>query len=147
MRQDPKPKMMDRTTRSRLQRLANERQDLIREMEVTAASPAGLVRGRDGIFRLKATDTRAQALLQRCYDDGWIDPDFDWMTWALSPEGREFHVSRTKRRAASPEQIGHFLTALARQEHFTYGAWDAAVRSGLLMDVVERAASLCIPRS
>lgn len=138
--------MMDRTTRSRLQRLANERQGLLREMEATAATAPRLVRGGDGVFRIGATDTHAQALLQRCYDDGWVDPDFDWMTWAQSTEGREFHASRTKRRAASPEQIGHFLTALARQEHFTYGAWDAAVRSGLLMDVVECAASLCTLR-
>lgn len=134
---------MDRATKDRLLRLANERQDLIREMEATAASPAGLVRGDDGIFRFKTTDTRAQALLQRCYDDGWVDPNFSWMTWAQSAEGRGLYSSPTRRRAASPEQIGHLLTALARQDHFTYEAWNAAVRSGLLMDVVERAASLC----
>ena len=146
MRQALKPKMMDRTTKGRLQRLASERQDLIREMEAAAATAPRLVRGGDGVFRVTATNTCAHALFKRCYDDDWVDPDFDWMTWIRSAEGNELYTSRAKRRAASLEQIGHLLTTLVRQDHFTYGAWDAAVRSGLLMDVVERAASLCAQR-
>lgn len=137
---------MDKTTKDRLQRLANEGRDLIREMESAAASFPRLIRDQDGVFRITVAGTSAHALFQRCYDDGWVDPDFDWMSWVQSAEGRELFSSPTRRRAASEEQIGHLLTTLVRQDHFTYGAWDEAVRSGLLMDVVERATSLCAQR-
>ena len=134
---------MDIATRDRLQRLASERQALISEMEKAEAVLPRLIEREDGIFRI-STSLVAQALLQRCYDDDWIDRDMDWVTWTESSEYEELRRNRTKIQTASPEQISRLLTALVRQERFCYGGWAEAVQSGLLKNIVERATLLSL---
>ena len=132
---------MDIATRGRLQRLANEREALIREMENAGAALPPLIKGEDGIFRI-SLGTVAQALFQRCYDDGWVERNFDWGSWSQSADCRELQSDRSKLQTASPDQLKHLLTMLIRQDRFSYGAWTEALKSGLLLMIVERAHEL-----
>jgi Family of unknown function (DUF6508) len=133
---------MDLTTRERLLRLAKERQALACEMEKEAgATSLRLVEQEDGVLCI-STGEPAHALLQRCYDDGWVDQDFNWVTWVQTTEYEDLVNDRAKLHTATPEQLSRLLTALVRQDRFIYGAWAAAIKSGLLMSIVVRAAAL-----
>jgi hypothetical protein len=130
---------MDISTKERLHRLADERAELVREMARTAIPP--LTRGNDGVFQISA-DSVGQNLYRRCYDDGWVDRSFDWVTWAQSAECKDLSTDRTKLRSASPDQLTHLLTMLIRQDRLCYGAWAETLKSGLLLAILERALTL-----
>jgi len=127
----------------RLQRLAGERAGLIQEMERGSENEPRFIKGDDGVFRFLSRSV-ASSLYRRCYDDGLVDHDFDWVTWTQSAEYGDLRGDPTKLQVASPEQLSRLLTALVREERFSYGAWAVAVQSGFLVGVVERAATLSI---
>jgi hypothetical protein len=135
---------MDRQTRHRLRRLARERATLICEWEAVGVLPAKLEKGRHDAYRIPAEVT-CQSFQRRCYKDGWIDPNFDWMAWIQSAEYAALTSGEGALEAALPEQLTRLLTATVRREKFTYGSLEAALRSGLLQRVTERAAALACP--
>lgn len=135
------PETMYKTARNRLQRLACERRGLMREMANSTSATPRPARDASGVFRIQAHLT-GQALLRRCHDDGWVDHDFDWITWSLTIEYNQLAYNRTRLKTATQEQLSHLLTVLVRQDRFVYGAWNSAAESGLLLGIVERAAAL-----
>jgi uncharacterized protein DUF6508 len=84
----------------------------------------------------------AGAFEQLCYDDGWVQPDFDWMTWAQSEEGLRLRNNPALIADANPDQLVKLLTALVRAERYCDGTLADAFETGLLGAIVSRAKHL-----
>ena len=80
------------------------------------------------------------------YEDGWLAPDFDWMTWTETDEARRLATDPEAIERATAEQLGRVLTVLVRQERFGDGALAGAIASGLVVRVLRRAAELADAR-
>jgi len=131
---------MDKRAQNRLRRLALERDRLIWEREALSAPQHALARCGD-LYRVPHGSS-CLSFQKRCQADGWIDPDFDWMTWMQSEEYAALSRDLEALETAGPGELIRLLTATIRQEKYTYGALEAALRSGLLQRITERAATL-----
>lgn len=80
--------------------------------------------------------------LQYAYDDGWVMMDFDWPTWIATQGAKTLGAAGAGLEQASPLELAKVLTAIIRQDRFMEGALLEAFRSGLIVGVVRRAATL-----
>ncbi|NJD26972.1 MAG: hypothetical protein FIA92_01600 [Chloroflexi bacterium] len=84
---------------------------------------------------------RGEAFLGGIAAGGWVQP-FDWMTWLATPDGQALANDPGRMERATPEDLGHILTAIVRSERFGDGNLEGAVTSGLFLRIVRRAAVL-----
>ncbi len=85
---------------------------------------------------------RAQAFVDTAYQHGWVVEDFDWMTWKDTPEAARLRDDPAVLAQATPEQLGHLLTTIIRQERYVTGSIGSHFTSGLLIGILRRAAAL-----
>lgn len=72
---------------------------------------------------------------------GWLQ-HFDWMSWSDTDEARNLRENPEVLAQASPEQLSRLLSMFARMERFGDGAWLSFWESGLLVNILRRAAVL-----
>jgi len=132
---------MDEAERARLSRLAGQREVLLVDMTLAQARTIALPVSKGGILYVPS-GTPASALFQYCYDDSWVDPDLDWLSWSQSEECANLTDYPSALQSAAPDQLSRLLTMLVRQDRFTFGAWSEAVQSGILLAIVSRAGVL-----
>jgi hypothetical protein len=90
-------------------------------------------------FELSAS---AAAFEQHCYQNGWVQQDFDWPEWSLSAEAVALRDDPPKLAHASADQLAKLLILSIRQERFCDGSLTAAHNSGLLLAILRRARDL-----
>jgi len=83
-----------------------------------------------------------EAFVRAVYENGWLLWGFDWIKWGESPEATALREDPEAMRRASPEQLTRLLTLYVREDSVWDGALLAAFESGLLIRILERAASL-----
>ena len=76
--------------------------------------------------------------LDVAYRDGWVRPDFDWPTWAKTPEAQRLRDDREALEQATVLELARLLTVVIRSERFGEGAVAAAIESGLVTAVLRR---------
>ncbi len=76
--------------------------------------------------------------LEVAYRDGWVRPDFDWPTWAQTPEAQRLRDDREAIAQATVLELARLLTVVIRSERFGEGAVAAAIESGLVTAVLRR---------
>ncbi|MET3353939.1 UNVERIFIED_ORG: hypothetical protein ABID33_001845 [Xanthobacter viscosus] len=109
---------------------------------------AGKVRGGEqtepGVFQMPFIqyDPVVDAFVKAAYRHSWVLMDFDWPVWAQSDEAKALQDDETAIAMATPEQLGRLITVCVRQERFCDGTLMSAFDSGLILRVVERAATL-----
>lgn len=118
--------------------------------EEAFASP-GLAFGRwvvsepdaDGVTQMPWYDygETADAFRRAAGANGWV-VDFDWMTWASSPEGRRLILNPGLVAQASALDLEKLLTACIRGDRFMEGNLAGAFDSGMLLAIVRRAGVL-----
>jgi hypothetical protein len=86
-------------------------------------------------------DNDASALIKACYENGWILSGFDWESFAQTSEARDLHDAAALEKA-TPEQLAKLLTIVVRQDRFVEGAFAEAVKSGLVLGILRRAAAI-----
>lgn len=69
-------------------------------------------------------------------------PDFDWPKWIASKEAKSLGKGGVALERATPKQLAKMLTAIIREDRFSEGALLSAFQSGLILDIVKRAAAL-----
>jgi hypothetical protein len=72
----------------------------------------------------------------------WLLTDFDWNTWAKTPDGQSLMSDRNAIAAANVEQLAKLLTSLVRAERFCEGVLANAFDEGVLLAATERAERL-----
>jgi len=98
-----------------------------------------------GVFSMPWSDfsETATEFLDRCYADGWVLSEFNWMEWVKTPEATLLsELPGVKLLEASPEQLARLLTALVRNDRFCEGCLQDAFDSGLLLAILRRAGDL-----
>jgi hypothetical protein len=100
--------------------------------------------GTDGVLHLPWFEfgPAADAFRAAVGRGGWVIVGFDWMTWLQSDEGQALRDRPGAVETATPEQLGHLLTAIVRSDRFVEGSIAGAFESGLLTRIAERAAAL-----
>jgi len=83
-----------------------------------------------------------QAFVDACYSMGWVLSDFDWPTWKGSEEAIRLRDDAHSLAAATADQLARVLTVMIRQERLAEGSLALHVESGLVLNVLRRAASL-----
>ena len=84
------------------------------------------------------------AFVKAAYDLGWVEPDFDWSTWIGTLEARSLRDDPSTLSKATSDQLAHLLTVIIRQDRFVDGSLLASYESGLLTDILRRAAALTV---
>ena len=84
----------------------------------------------------------AAALIEMCYEFGWVLHSFKWSEWMHSTEAQELRDRPEKLAEASPDQLAKLLTVLVRQDRFCEGNLAAAYQSGLILGILHRASVL-----
>ena len=101
-------------------------------------------KSESGVLRIPYyswSDT-AQSFVEMAYDTGWILSDFNWPAWKATDEAISLRDDPATLAAATPEQLARLLTVLIRQDRFVEGALAGAFKSGLLTNIVGRAAAM-----
>ena len=96
-----------------------------------------------GVLRMPTyswSDT-AHLFVKTAYDTGWV-LNFDWPAWAQTDEAISLRDDAAALATAAPQQLARLLTVLIRQDRFVEGALASAYESGLLTNIVRRAAAL-----
>jgi hypothetical protein len=83
----------------------------------------------------------ALTFIREASASGWV-VDFDWMTWAASPEGTRMLADRSLVARASATDLARLLTVVIRGDRFSEGELAGAYEAGLLGAIVRRAAEL-----
>lgn len=96
-----------------------------------------------GIFTMPTFDTseQAQAFIRAAYDAGWVYP-FSWTDWIDTDEGRRLLSDPTYLAQADANQLAKLLTARIRADRFIEGGLGSDFESGLLINILRRAAQL-----
>jgi hypothetical protein len=81
----------------------------------------------------------AEAYLRAVGQAGLLQPDFDWPTWAKTPEAIALHDDPAVLARATPDQLGKLLTALIREDRFNEGALGDSFESGVMTAIARRA--------
>jgi hypothetical protein len=76
------------------------------------------------------------------YDAGWVIPEFSWSAWAATSEGKRLLLQPDALATAGEEDLAKALTAILRQERFSEGTVEDAIRRGTLLAAAERAQTL-----
>ncbi|WP_172122502.1 DUF6508 domain-containing protein [Devosia sp. 919] len=84
----------------------------------------------------------ALAFVETCYADGWINQNFDWVSWKETSEASALRDDPTTLASASASQIAQLLTVLVRQDRFSEGTLDWAFQTGLLSNILSRVSEL-----
>lgn len=80
--------------------------------------------------------------IQAAYANELVLRDFDWPIWAQTAEAAALRDDRAQLAEASPDQLKRLLTICIRQDRFVEGALLSAFESGLILNIVRRAAVL-----
>ena len=83
----------------------------------------------------------AHLFVKTAYDTGWV-LNFDWPAWKQTDEAISLRDDAATLAAATPEQLARLLTLLIRQDRFAEGALVGSFKSGLLTNIVGRAAAM-----
>ena len=67
---------------------------------------------------------------------------FDWRTWMTTDRAQAFVKDHRQVASATPDELLKLTTAIVRSDRFTEGSIAGAFESGLLLEVVRRAATL-----
>jgi hypothetical protein len=81
----------------------------------------------------------AEAFLRAVGEARLMLTDFDWPTWAKTPEARALHDDREALAGATREQLAKLLTALTREDRFNEGALGDSFETGLMTAIARRA--------
>lgn len=84
----------------------------------------------------------ARAFFDVCYEEGWVRQDFDWPRWSQTKEYRTLAKDPDALGRATPEQLANLVTVMIRQDRFVEGSLYSDFRSGLIVNVLRRAAAL-----
>ena len=82
----------------------------------------------------------AEAFITTAYDRGWILRGFDWVSWGRSEDAQALCSDPSALARAEPMQLLCLLTALIRQDRFSEGVLLNAFKSGMILNIVRRAA-------
>jgi len=81
----------------------------------------------------------SDAVLRAVGESGFMQPGFDWPTWAKTPEAIALRNDPDALAAATPDQLGKLLTALVREDRFNEGALGDTFESGFIAAIARRA--------
>ncbi len=84
----------------------------------------------------------ARAFFDVCYKQSWVRQDFDWPKWSRTKEYRALAEDPVTLGRATPEQLANLVTVMIRQDRFVEGSLYGDYRSGLITNVLRRAAAL-----
>ncbi len=84
----------------------------------------------------------ASRFIDDMYTLGWVKTDFDWPTWARTPEAQRLVNDAEALKTASAEDLARLLTAHLRQDRFCEGHLGEMFDTGHLTAIVVRAAAL-----
>lgn len=79
---------------------------------------------------------------QAAYEHGWVLRDFDWNSWATTPEAQAYIEQPRNIHMASEEDLRRLLTLYIRADRFSEGLLVEAFDRGVLRAIVARAAAL-----
>lgn len=99
---------------------------------------------KDGVMTMPffTMSDGARAFFDVCYKEGWVRQDFDWPRWAQTKEYRTLAEDCDALDRATPEQLANLVTVMIRQDRFVEGSLYCDFRSGLIMNILRRAAAL-----
>jgi len=84
----------------------------------------------------------AESYLRAVGESGMMLTDFDWPSWASTPEAKALHGDREVLAHATPDQLAMLLTALIREDRFNEGALGDSFESGIMTAIARRAKEL-----
>ncbi|MCU1382687.1 MAG: hypothetical protein JWL71_1384 [Acidobacteria bacterium] len=82
------------------------------------------------------------AMVDTCYSMGWVIEGFDWPAWKDSDEAVRLRDDAQTVATATADQLACVLTVVIRQERFVEGSLAGHVESGLITNILRRAAAL-----
>lgn len=99
---------------------------------------------KDGVFDFGSYvfSPEMDSFISVAYEMGWVLRRFRWVDWIGTDEAKGLRDRRDALSKASADQLAKLLTVVIRQERLCTGATAAAFDSGLLADILRRAAVL-----
>lgn len=84
---------------------------------------------------------QAREFISAAYHADWVYP-FSWTDWVSSSEAKRLRSDPAHLAQAGEKQLARLLTACIRSDRFNDGALAADYESGLLTNILRRAAAL-----
>lgn len=84
----------------------------------------------------------SQQFIEAAYDSQWLDTDIDWPEWASSPEATRLIADPSALASAEAKDLSRLLTVCIRRDKFSEGSLFNDFESGLILRIVQRAASI-----
>jgi len=85
---------------------------------------------------------RLDQFVQTAYANNWVRSDINWTEWQQTPEAEKLRDDPIALAHSSRHDLACLLTTLIRQERFCEGSLESDFASGLLIGILQRAASI-----
>jgi hypothetical protein len=98
----------------------------------------------DGVYTMPyaTLSPAASEFVQAAYDGGWVLQGFDWPKWKDTEEAIALYRDPDVLAQATPRQLAQLLTVFIRQDRFVEGGLLGDFKSGHILAIVRRVATL-----